>query len=125
MNIEETTFSLNIKILGDSSHTARIQVESLPAMSQTEFFEWLFGACKRGELPRTSRPSREVWRDTKESPQPKHILKQMDEFSLQYKKFKRKYPKASAEKLNQLTKDYLEERKKILESFEESLKIDF
>lgn len=125
MRIEETIFSLNIKVLGTNDSDAKVQIENLAPFSKDEFWEFLIRACKAGELPKSARPSREVWRDTKESPQPKKVLKEMDEFNQMYKKFKRKFPQASQELLTQKTKEYLESRRKILEdlgSFEEVLR---
>ena len=125
MRIDETTFSLNIKVLGTNDSDAKVQVENLEPFSKDEFWEFLIRACKAGELPKSARPSREVWRDTKESPQPKKVLKEMDEFNQMYKKFKRKFPQASQELLTQKTREYLESRRKILEdlgSFEEVLR---
>lgn len=122
MQIEETTYSLNIRVLGTSDSDARVQVESLEPMTQEEFWSFLIRASKAGQLPKTTRPSRAVWRDTKESPQPKSRLKEMDEFNQMYKKFKRKFPQASHELLVEKTQQYLDQRKTIMEDFQAALR---
>lgn len=122
MQIEETTYSLNIRVLGTSDSDARVQVESLEPMTQEEFWSFLIRASKAGQLPKTTRPSRVVWRDTKESPQPKSRLKEMDEFNQMYKKFKRKFPQASHELLVEKTQQYLDQRKTIMEDFQAALR---
>lgn len=121
MRIEETTFSLNITILGATSSEAKVQVEQISPMGKEEFWNWLISAAKAQELPKTTRPSREVWRDTRESPQPRTKIKEMDEYALQYKKFKRKFPQASPELLAQKTKEFLDARKNILSDFTDIL----
>ena len=118
MRIEEHTYQLNIKVLGKDDSTARVQVEELDPMTREEFWEFLLRASKAEELPKSTRPSRAVWRDTKESPQPKSKLKEMDEFNKMYKKFKRKFPQASNKLLEEKTRKYLEQRKQILEEFQ-------
>lgn len=121
MRIEETTFSLNITILGATSSEAKVQVEQISPMGKEEFWNWLISAAKAQELPKTTRPSREVWRDTRESPQPRAKIKEMDEYALQYRKFKRKFPQASPELLAQKTREFLDARKNILSDFTELL----
>lgn len=121
MRIEEQTFQLNIRVLGETAETARIQIEEMDPMTKDQMWEFLIRACKADELPKSARPSREVWRDTREHPQPKAKLKEMDEFNQMYKKFKRKFPQASHELLTEKTKQYLEQRKTILQDFQAAL----
>lgn len=115
MRIEEQTYNLNFKILGTNDTDAKIQIEELAPMSKDELWAFLVRSAKAQELPKSARPSTAVWRDTRESPQPKSKLKEMDEFNAMYKKLKRKFPTAKPELLMQKTKDYIEARKKILE----------
>lgn len=117
MRIEETTFSLNITLTGETSEGARIQIESLAPMTKDQFWNWLVGAAKARELPKTTRPSREVWRDTRESPQPREVKEKMDKFARQYKRFKRQFPQASDKILREKTKEFLENQEKILSDF--------
>lgn len=117
MRIEETTFSLNITLTGETSEEARIQIESLEPMTKDQFWNWLLGAAKARELPKTTRPSREVWRDTRESPQPREVKEKMDRFARQYKRFKRQFPQASDKILREKTKEFLESQEKILSDF--------
>lgn len=121
MRIEENTFQLNIKVLGTNDSDARVQVEELAPMNQEEFWAFLIRACKAGELPKSTRPSRAVWRDTRESPQPKAKLKEMDEFNVMYRKLKRKFPTASPKLLEEKTRKYLAQRKALLEEFQQAL----
>ena len=121
MRIEEQTFQLNIRVLGETDETARVQIEGLDPMTKDQMWNFLIRACKAGELPKSARPSREVWRDTREHPQPKAKLREMDEFNQMYKKFKRKFPQASHELLTEKTKQYLEQRKTILQDFQAAL----
>lgn len=121
MRIEEQTFQLNIRVLGETAETARVQIEELDPMTKDQMWNFLIRACKAGELPKSARPSREVWRDTREHPQPKSKLREMDEFNKMYKKFKRKFPQASHELLTEKTKQYLEQRKTILQDFQAAL----
>lgn len=121
MRIEEQTFQLNIRVLGETAETARVQIEELDPMTKDQMWNFLIRACKAGELPKSARPSREVWRDTREHPQPKAKLREMDEFNQMYKKFKRKFPQASHELLTEKTKQYLEQRKTILQDFQAAL----
>lgn len=117
MRIEETTFSLNITLTGETSEEARVQIESLSPMTKDQFWNWLIGAAKARELPKTTRPSREVWRDTRESPQPREVKEKMDRFARQYKRFKRQFPQASDKILREKTKEFLESQEKILSDF--------
>lgn len=121
MRIEETTYQLNIRVLGKDDSTARVQVENLDPMTREEFWEFLLRASKAEELPKSARPSREVWRDTREHPMPKHKLKEMDEFNKIYKMFKRKFPLASQELLAEKTRQYISQRATILEDFQAAL----
>ena len=121
MRIEENTYQLNIRILGKNDDTARVQVEELEPMTRDEFWEFLLRASKADQLPASCRPSRAVWRDTKESPQPKSVLKAMDEFNKVYKSFKRKFPQASNKLLEEKTRQYIDQRKTIFEDFQAAL----
>lgn len=123
MRLEETilNFNITVHISGDSSEEARIQIESLPPMGKEAFWDFLLRRAKAGELPRTSRPSREVWRDTKESPQPRSKLIEMDEFAKEYKKLKRRFPQADNELLAKKTSEMIEMRKKVFEDFKKNL----
>lgn len=117
MRIEEQTFNLNIRILGNNSDDAKVQVEELAPFTKDELWEFLIRACKAGELPRTTRPSTTVWRDTRESPAPKKQLKEMDERRKAFKQFKRKFPQARDEVIMEKVEKYLENKRKILEEF--------
>lgn len=121
MRIEENTFSLNIRILGTNDTDARAQVEGLDPMTREELWSFLIRACKAGELPKSARPSREVWRDTREHPMPKAKLKAMDEYNKVYKMFKRKFPLADEALLKAKTKQYIEQRKNILADFQAAM----
>lgn len=121
MRIEETTYNLNITILGTTAEDAKIQIEQIAPMNKDEFWNWLISSAKAQELSKTTRPSREVWRDTKENPQPRTKLREMDEFRSTYKKFKRKFPQASEELLRTKTQEFLNGRKKILSDFADIL----
>lgn len=121
MRIEEQTFQLNIRVVGETAETARVQVEELDPFTKDELWNFLIRACKAGELPKSARPSREVWRDTREHPQPKAKLREMDEFNQMYRKFKRKFPQASHELLAEKTKKFLEQRRTIFEDFQTAL----
>lgn len=121
MRIEERTYQLNIRVLGKDDDSARVQVEELDPMTRDEFWEFLLRASKADELPPSYRPSRAVWRDTTESPQPKSVLKAMDEFNKVYKSFKRKFPQASAKLLEEKTRQYINQRKTIFEDFQAAL----
>lgn len=125
MEIEKTIWNFNITVLEGDSRDAKVQIETLPPMTKDEFWDWLLKASKRGELPRTSRPSRETWRDTKESPQPKSALEKMGEFARQYKKFKRQFPQASHEFLSEKTNEFLRNKDKILEDFKANFAKNF
>lgn len=117
MQIQETTFNLNLTIVGKTFEDARIQIEGMSPMGKEAFWDWIIKASKKGELPKTSRPSREVWRDTKEHPQPKEVKEKMDEFAKQYKRFKRQFPQASDAILRAKTTEFLENKRKILADF--------
>lgn len=121
MQIQETTFNLNLTVVGETYETAKIQIEGMNPMGKEEFWDWIIKASKRGELPKTSRPSREVWRDTKEHPQPKEVKEKMDEFAKQYKRFKRLFPQASDQILRAKTTEFLENKRKILADFSDIL----
>lgn len=116
VDIIEQTYNLNITPCKGLDGQALLRVEGLDPMTGQEFAEWLFKASLNPEpiLRPASRNSVAVWRDTKESPMPKAKLKEMDEFNLQWKKFKRKYPQKSAEEISQMTQEWLDTKRNFL-----------
>lgn len=121
MQIQETTFNLNFTVVGDTFENAKIKVEGMEPMSKDVFWDWFIKMAKKNEFRKTTRPSREVWRDTKESPQPRAVKEKMDEFARQYKRFKRLFPQASDQILRAKTTEFLENKNKILEDFSAEL----
>ena len=123
MKIEQTTFNLNLTIVGEDEESAKIQVEGIDPFTKDEFWTWIIRATRAGELPKTSRPSAQVWKDTKESPQPKSVLEKMNEFNREYKKIKRRFPQASREFLTEKTREFIALKEKALEDFKEKFKL--
>lgn len=107
MRIEETSLNFNITVhlVGDSYEDAKIQIESLPPMGKDEFWSWLLQRAKAGELPRTTRPSREVWRDTKEHPAPKSELERMAKERKEFLRLKKQFPDAPLSQLEAKVKE--------------------
>ena len=120
------TFNLNITPKVGANGALMVQVEELEPMTPEAFISWLHSAAKSPEptIRPASRASVAVWRDTKESPQPKEKLEKMNEFNRQWKKFKRKFPHKSNEELNKMTQSWLDTKAEFLASFADSVALE-
>lgn len=123
----EQTWNLNITPKRGQDGELLLEVEGGLLMTGQAFAEWLHKASQSPEpaLRPASRNSIEVWRDTRESPQPKAKLREMDEYAELYRKMKRKFPRESQEQLQKRAKEALEARKSLLESWAELALEDF
>lgn len=117
----EQTWNLNITPRQGPNGELLLEVEGGLLMTGQDFAVWLHKASQSPEpaLRPASRNSIEVWRDTRESPQPKAKLREMDEYAELYRKMKRKFPRESQEQLQKRAKEALEVRKTFLESWAE------
>ena len=117
----EQTWNLNITPRQGPNGELLLEVEGGLLMTGQDFAVWLHKASQSPEpaLRPASRNSIEVWRDTRESPQPKAKLREMDEYAELYRKMKRKVPRESQEQLQKRAKEALEVRKTFLESWAE------
>lgn len=117
----EQTWNFNITPRIGVQGELLVQVEELAPMSAEEFVTWLHKASASVELPLrpAKRDSVRVWRDTKESPQPREALEKLSEFNKQWKKFKRRFPQLSNEELNKKTQEWLDMKQSFLQSFAE------
>ena len=117
----EQTWNLNLTPREGPDGQLLVEVEGGLLMSGPDFVRWLHEASQSPDpaLRPASRNSIEVWRDTRESPQPKAKLREMDEFALQYKKLKRKWPGLGQEELRKKTQEALDAKRDFLENFAE------
>lgn len=117
----EQTWNLNLTPREGPDGQLLVEVEGGLLMSGQDFVHWLHEASQSPDpaLRPANRNSIEVWRDTRESPQPKAKLREMDEFALQYKKLKRKWPGLGQEELRRKTQEALDAKRDFLENFAE------
>ena len=123
MKLLEQTWNLNITPRLGLDGQKLIQVEGMEPFTPEDFASWLHAASQSPEptIRPASRNSIEVWRDTKESPQPKEKLEKMNEFNKQWKKLKRKFPQKSNEELNQMTQEWIDLKENFLASFADKI----
>ena len=139
MTIQKTTFTLNITISDEG-----FQVEGIEPIFPDghKLGLWLTSLCPENLKPRAyretrwsadwsaedarereayarakfkqSKPTVEVWYDTKAKPAPKEELREMDEVREEFKRLKRKHPKASTEVLQAKAREMVEFKRKML-----------
>lgn len=139
MTIQKTTFTLNITISEEG-----FQVEGIEPIFPDghKLGLWLVSLCPENLKPRAyretrwsadwsaedarereayarakfkqSKPTVEVWYDTKAKPAPKEELREMDEVREEFKRLKRKHPKASTEVLQAKAREMVEFKRRML-----------
>lgn len=146
MTIQKTTFTLNITVSEEG-----FQVEGIepPFPDGQALGLWLRNSCLEEPRPRAyretrwssdwsaedarereayarekfkqSKPTVEVWYDTKAKPAPKAELREMDEVREEFKRLKRKHPRASTEVLQAKAREMVEFKHKMLEEIGQEL----
>jgi hypothetical protein len=139
MTIQKTTFTLNITISEEG-----FQVEGIEPIFPDghKLGLWLTSLCPENPKPRAyretrwsadwsaedarereayarakfkqSKPTVEVWYDTKAKPAPKSELREMDEVREEFKRLKRKHPRASVEVLQAKAREMVEFKRRML-----------